>query len=360
MRERSMIWRMFFMAQIWFGKNKVLSNVLDNKCVIFACMTGKSCLCGNYNLLVLLGPTASGKTRLAAKLAALLGGEVISADSRQVYRGMDLGTGKDYSDYFVEGTQVACHLVDIVDAGYHYNVYEYQRDFLEIYKRLADKQVFPLLCGGSGLYLEAVLQGYRLTEVPPDETLRNELISLPHETLVARLAELRPLHNTTDTETKKRTIRAIEIALYTDAHPIEAVEYPRLIPLVVGLLPNRDSRRESIARRLEERLDAGLVEEVEKLLKQGITPEGLEYYGLEYKFLTRYLMGEYSYDTMKMLLTTAICQFAKRQMTWFRRMERQGMAIHWLDASEPVALQAERVLALLKGEPAPDPESKRP
>ena len=348
------------MAQIWFGKNKVLSNVLGNKCVIFARMTGKSCLCGNYNLLVLLGPTASGKTRLAAKLASLLGGEVISADSRQVYRGMDLGTGKDYSDYFVDEKQITCHLVDIVDAGYHYNVYEYQRDFLEVYNRLAGRQVFPILCGGSGLYLEAVLHGYRLTEVPPDETLRSEMASLPHEALVARLAELRPLHNTTDTETKKRTIRAIEIALYTDAHPIEEVAYPRLNPLLVGLLPNRDLRRESIAKRLEERLDAGLVEEVARLLEQGITPEGLEYYGLEYKFLTRYLKGEYNYETMKMLLTTAICQFAKRQMTWFRRMERQGMAICWLDASEPVAMQADRVLAILKGESAPGPESKSP
>jgi len=320
---------------------------LDNKCVIFAAMTGKDCFFGNYNLLVVLGPTASGKTRLAARVASLSGGEIISADSRQVYRGMDIGTGKDYSDYWVDGKQVPCHLIDIAEAGYHYNLFEYQRDFLRVFQDISERGVFPLLCGGSGLYLEAVLQGYRLTSVPPDPVLRGELEQLSQKELTARLAGLRPLHNRTDSETRKRTIRAIEIALYADAHPFEPDDYPKLTPLVTGLLPDREIRRERIARRLDERLKAGLIEEVEALLHRGIPAEGLEYYGLEYKFVTRYLTGHDSFDTMKAQLTIAICQFAKRQMTWFRRMERRGFTIHWLDACLPMEDKVEKIINLL-------------
>lgn len=321
-------------------------------------MIGKGCFCGNYNLLVILGPTASGKTRLAARVASRVGGEVISADSRQVYRCMDLGTGKDYSDYWVSGKQVPAHLLDIVDAGYHYNVYEFQRDFLRVFRDITQRGVFPLLCGGSGLYLEAVLQGYRLTEVPPDPVLRSQLEMLSQEELTARLASLRPLHNRTDSETRKRTIRAIEIALYADAHPLEPNDYPQLRPLVVGLLPDRETRRERIARRLEERLGAGLIEEVQALLNRGISAEGLEYYGLEYKYVTRYLTGCNSFDAMKSQLTTAICQFAKRQMTWFRRMERQGQVIHWIDPSTSIDQQTDSVLRLLLPAEMSGPDAK--
>lgn len=296
-----------------------------------------------YDLLAVIGPTASGKTAFAVRLALALGGEVISADSRQVYRGMDIGTGKDLEEYVVEGQQVPCHLVDIVEAGYKYNVFEYQADFLRVWEDCRRRGVVPVLCGGSGLYVEAVLKGYKLLAVPVNEELRASLEGIPLPELAARLATYKKLHNTTEIDTPKRAIRAIEIEEYYRTHPYEEKDFPQLHPLIVGVEVSREVRRERITRRLHERLEQGMVEEVRQLLDSGVAPEDLIYYGLEYKYLTLYLTGKLSYDAMVEQLNVAIHQFAKRQMTWFRKMEREGFEIRWLDAGLPLEERVERV-----------------
>lgn len=286
-----------------------------------------------FNLISVVGPTASGKTALAVRLAAELGGEVISADSRQIYRGMDIGTGKDLGEYSWKGRKVPCHLIDIVEAGAKYNVFEYQNDFLKVWEDCRQRGVFPVLCGGSGLYVEAVLKGYKLLAVPVDEELRASLAGLALPELAQRLAGYKKLHNTTDVDTVKRAIRAIEIEEYYLTHPYEEKDFPELRPLIVGVDVSREVRRERITARLHARLQEGMVEEVKRLLDSGIKPEDLIYYGLEYKYLTLYLTGELGYEEMVEKLNVAIHQFAKRQMTWFRKMERDGSDIHWLDAS---------------------------
>ena len=300
-----------------------------------------------YNLVTILGPTACGKTTLAVALADRLKTAVISADSRQVYRSMDLGTGKDLAEYVVDGREVPYHLIDIVDAGYKYNVFEYQRDFLKAYEALrADGQV-PVLCGGTGMYLEAVLRGYRLVEVPEDKGLRASLADKTLDELTEILRGYKQLHNTTDVDTCKRAIRAIEIEEYYRTHAVNIREFPEIKSLTIGLDVSRELRRERISRRLRERLDQGMVDEVRSILAAGVSPEDLIYYGLEYKFLTMYVIGELTYDEMVNQLEIAIHQFAKRQMTYFRGMERRGVPIHWIDAELSTEEKVEQILQLL-------------
>ncbi|MDP2888369.1 MAG: tRNA (adenosine(37)-N6)-dimethylallyltransferase MiaA [Bacteroidota bacterium] len=298
-----------------------------------------------YNLITILGPTASGKTAVAAKVASVLGGEVISADSRQVYRGMDLGTGKDYADYLVDGKPVPYHLIDIVDSGYEYNVYEYQKDFLRVFSEISDRQKLPVMCGGSGLYLEAILKNYKLIQVPVNEALRESL----DDKLLWELTEIlrsykNYLHNQTDTESSKRAIRAIEIEEYYLTHPEIDTGMPEIRSLVVGVKFDRDSRRKRITIRLEQRLKDGMLDEVQRLLDSGLTPEQLTYYGLEYKYMTQYLTGQLTFQQMFDGLNVAIHQFDMRQMTWFRRMEKQDIDIHWLDGYMPLDEKLETIL----------------
>ena len=299
------------------------------------------------DLITILGPTASGKTPLAAALADRLGTEIISGDSRQVYRRMDLGTGKDLVDYTVEGRQVPYHLIDIVEPGYKYNVFEYQRDFLKAYQEITAKNKLPILCGGTGMYIESVLKGYRLLPVPENPELRASLEGKSLEELTGILEGYKKLHNSTDVDTAKRAIRAIEIEEYYKQQPAEYREFPSLKSLIIGVDIDRELRREKITRRLKQRLDEGMVEEVRGLLAEGIDPENLIYYGLEYKFLTQYAIGELIFDEMFHQLETAIHQFAKRQMTWFRGMERRGFTIHWLDATLPMEEKIEHITNLI-------------
>ena len=300
-----------------------------------------------YNLIVILGPTASGKTALAAHLAKALDGEIISADSRQVYRRMDLGTGKDYADYVVEGQRIPAHLIDIREPGYKYNVYEFQNDFFHVFEDLQKRGKWAILCGGTGLYIEAVLQQYKMIHVPANPALRELLKDKPLAELEEILSEFRILHNSTDTDTHKRAVRAIEIETYYQSHPEIEVQLPEIRPLLIGVDIERDVRREKITRRLQQRLQEGLVAEVEALLAEGLSAEDLIYYGLEYKFVTQYVTGRLSYDEMVTQLNTAIHQFAKRQMTWFRGMERRGIAINWVDVNQPVKERVEKILGLL-------------
>ena len=300
-----------------------------------------------YDLITILGPTASGKTPLAAALADRLGAEIISGDSRQVYRRMDLGTGKDLVDYTVEGRQVPYHLIDIVEPGYKYNVFEYQRDFLKAYEEITAKNKLPILCGGTGMYIESVLKGYRLLPVPENPELRASLEGKSLEELTGILAGYKKLHNSTDVDTAKRAIRAIEIEEYYKQQPPEYREFPSLKSLIIGVDIDRELRREKITRRLKQRLDEGMVEEVRGLLAEGIDHENLIYYGLEYKFLTQYAIGELTFEEMFHQLETAIHQFAKRQMTWFRGMERRGFTIHWLDATLPMEEKLEQITKLI-------------
>ncbi len=295
-------------------------------------------------MITILGPTASGKTDLAARVALELGGEVISADSRQVYRGMDLGTGKDLQDYIVNGIPVPYHLIDIAEAGYQYNVYEFQRDFLKIWGDLQQRGIFPVMCGGSGLYLESVLKGYKLVQVPLNENRRRELEALSLEELTSILESYKSLHNTSDIENKKRAVRAIEIEEYCAAHPEVDLSFPEINSLIVGVKYDRNSRRNRITQRLKQRLDEGMVDEVKRLLDSGLSADDLTYYGLEYKYLTLYLTGELSFEEMFGGLNTAIHQFAKRQMTWFRKMERDGFNIHWLDGYMPTEEKVEKIM----------------
>jgi len=289
-----------------------------------------------YNLLVVLGATATGKTSLAVNLAKDFNGEIISADSRQIYRGMDLGTGKDIEEYVVDGVEIPYHLIDIADAGYKYNVFEFQQDFVKAFEDISSRKRLPVVCGGTGMYLEAVLKGYKLIAVPKDQSFRDELESKSLEELEVILRSYKDLHNNSDLEKKKRAIRAIEIERYYAANPQIDMEYPEMNPLLVGIKFDRESRRDRISLRLKERLKSGMVEEVEGLLKSGVSAEDLIYYGLEYKFLTQYVTGQITYDEMFSGLEIAIHQFAKRQMTWFRKMERSGSNIHWLDGYMPL------------------------
>ena len=300
-----------------------------------------------YDMVVVLGPTASGKTDVAANLAYKLGGEIISADSRQVYRNMDLGTGKDLESYRIQGVEVPHHLIDIADAGYQYNVFEYQRDFLKVYDDLKARNVFPIMCGGSGMYLEAVLKGYRMIQVPVDEMRRVELQTLTLNQLTEILKTYKTINNTSDIENKKRAVRAIEIEEYCLIHPEADLSFPTINSLIAGVKYDRDSRRRRITSRLKQRLENGMIEEVEHLLGKGLKPEDLTYYGLEYKYLTLYITGQLSYDEMQNNLNIAIHQFAKRQMTWFRKMEREGFNIHWLDGYMPLDEKIERILSWL-------------
>ena len=300
-----------------------------------------------YDLITILGPTASGKTPLAAALAYRLQTEIISGDSRQIYRQMDLGTGKDLEDYTVNGQDIPYHLIDIVEPGYKYNVFEYQRDFLKAYQGIVSRNKLPILCGGTGMYLESVLKGYRLIPVPENKELRESLSSKTLDELTAMLAEYKTLHNTTDVDTAKRAIRAIEIEEFYKHQPAEHREFPALNSLIIGVDIDRDLRREKITRRLKQRLENGMVDEIKHLLEEGIDPEDLIYYGLEYKFLTLYVTGKLTYDEMFHQLETAIHQFAKRQMTWFRGMERRGFTIHWIDAQLPMETKVEKILNLM-------------
>lgn len=286
----------------------------------------------DYDLIAILGPTASGKTQFAAALASRLDTEIISADSRQIYKEMNLGTGKDLADYTVNGKQIPYHLIDIAEPGYKYNVFEYQRDFLKAYETVRLKGKLPIMCGGTGMYLESVLKGYRLLPVPENPELRARLNGKSLDELTEILKQYKILHNTTDVDTAKRAIRAIEIEEYYAHTPVDERAFPQLNSLIVGIDIDRELRREKITRRLQQRLEEGMVEEVRDLIKKGIKPEDLIYYGLEYKYLTLYVIGELTYEQMFHDLEIAIHQFAKRQMTWFRGMERRGFTIHWMNA----------------------------
>ena len=298
-------------------------------------------------LLTILGPTASGKTTLATRLAYELKGEIISADSRQVYKGMTIGTGKDLDDYIVEGTPIPYHLIDICEPGTKYNLFEYQRDFLNAYEYIVRRNRQPVLCGGTGLYIEAVLRGYQLSPVPQNRELRSTLEGKSLEELTTILQELKAknhstMHNRTDIDSPQRAIRAIEIEEYNLHTPTENRQVPPIPSTIIGTWVDRETRRTRITQRLKLRIEEGMVDEVRHLL-QTVTPEDLMYYGLEYKFVTEYVLGRTSYQEMFSRLETAIHQFAKRQMTWFRGMERRGLTIHWVDTRLPMAEQIAQV-----------------
>lgn len=301
-----------------------------------------------YNMVSILGATASGKTSVAAHLARKLNGEIISADSRQVYRGMDIGTGKDLDDYTIGGITIPHHLIDIADAGTQYNVFEYQRDFIEVFDNIRKRGKLPLMCGGSGLYLEAVLKGYKLIHVPVNEALRTRLADKTLDELSSILKSYKTLHNKTDVDTRKRAIRAIEIEEYYQTHPQTDLYFPEINSLVVGVKFDRDSRRRRISQRLKARLNEGMIDEVKTLLDSGIAPESLIYYGLEYKYITLHLTGQLTYNEMFSQLETAIHQFSKRQMTWFRKMEKQGIQIHWLDGYMPTSEKIDKIIEWLE------------
>ena len=308
-----------------------------------------------YDLITILGPTASGKTRLAARLADSIGGEIISADSRQVYRGMDIGTGKDLSDYVVDGRTVPYHLIDIAEPGYKYNVFEFQRDFLAAYESIRSRRHVPILCGGTGLYLESVLRGFRLIPVPENPELREQLSTKSLAELTEILASYKTLHNTTDVDTPKRAIRAIEIEEYYRQQPVESRTFPSLHSLTLGVSISREQRRENISRRLRERMAEGMADEVRRLLHKGLAPEDLIYYGLEYKYVTLFVTGSIDADTMTRQLEIAIHQFAKRQMTWFRGMERRGVHIQWLDYALPEAEKIKQIKQMWQAQEATNP-----
>ena len=308
-------------------------------------------LCRVKKMITILGPTASGKTPVAARLASEIGGEVISADSRQVYRRMDIGTGKDLADYVVDGHQIPFHLIDIREPGTKYNLFEYQQDFYDVYQDIRRRGKEPILCGGTGLYIEAVLKGYKLSPVPQNQQLRDSLEGKSLAELTQLLTELKArngsnMHNTTDVDSCQRAIRAIEIETYNLEYPTPRRELPAVDSLIIGIDIDRDLRREKITRRLRKRLEEGMVDEVQALLDEGIPAEDLIYYGLEYKFLTEYLTHQITYDEMFTRLEIAIHQFAKRQMTWFRGMERRGFEIHWIDATLPMEEKIERIKEL--------------
>ncbi|MCD7975721.1 MAG: tRNA (adenosine(37)-N6)-dimethylallyltransferase MiaA [Tannerellaceae bacterium] len=302
----------------------------------------------NYELITVLGPTASGKTSFAAALAAYLDTEIISGDSRQIYRSMDIGTGKDLADYVVNGKLIPYHLIDICEPGYKYNVFEYQHDFFRAYESIREKGKIPVLCGGTGMYIEAVIKGYKLLDVPENPELREFLKDKSLKELEEILSGYKVLHNKTDVDTAQRAIRTIEIEEYYKNEAPAQTEYEPIDSLIIGIDINRELRREKISKRLRTRLEEGMVEEVKGILATGVQPEDLIYYGLEYKFLTLYIIGEISYEEMVSQLEIAIHQFAKRQMTWFRGMERRGFTIHWLEATLPTEVKIEKTLHLLQ------------
>lgn len=302
----------------------------------------------NYELITIIGPTASGKTAFAAALAARLDTEIISGDSRQVYRSMDIGTGKDLADYVVDGKQIPYHLIDICNPGDKYNVFEYQHDFHKAFEEIRKKGKLPILCGGTGMYIESVLRGFKLLDVPQNPALRESLKGKSLAELELILASYKVLHNKTDVDSAQRAIRAIEIEEFYKTEAPDKREYAPINSLIIGVDIDRDLRREKISRRLRARLDEGMVDEVRAILATGVKPEDLIYYGLEYKFLTLYIIGQLTYDEMVSQLEIAIHQFAKRQMTWFRGMERRGLHIHWLDATLPTDEKINNVLALIQ------------
>lgn len=296
-----------------------------------------------HKLITILGPTATGKTTVVAALAAKINGEVISADSRQVYRGMDLGTGKDLDDYLVNGAEVPYHLIDIADPGDEYNVYRFQQDFSAAYDDIRKRGKKAIMCGGTGMYLESVILGYEMKEVARNESLRKELESLSESELVEKLKSLRETHNVTDTLDRDRLIRAIEITSSPVPHPPSLRFLPEIKHVVFGISLPREKVRERITMRLKQRLEEGMAEEVQTLLDSGLQPEQLEFYGLEYKYLTQFVTGVISQEEMFRLLNTAIHQFSKRQMTWFRRMEKKGVEIRWIDGEMPLAEKIEAI-----------------
>ena len=306
-------------------------------------------------MITILGPTASGKTPLAAALAQHVGGEIISADSRQVYRRMDIGTGKDLGDYTLnikhETLKIPYHLIDICEPGTKYNLFQYQQDFFDAYQAIQGRGAVPILCGGTGLYIEAVLKGYKLSPVPQNQALRDSLEGLSLLELTEMLTELKArtgsvMHNKTDVDSCQRAIRAIEIETYNLEHPLPRRELPPVDSLIIGVDIDRELRRRKITKRLKDRLDGGMIDEVRGLIDEGIAEEDLIYYGLEYKFVTEYIVGRLSYDEMFSRLEIAIHQFAKRQMTWFRGMERRGFTINWIDATLPMEEKIKRILEL--------------
>lgn len=301
----------------------------------------------NYELITIIGPTASGKTAFAAALAARLDTEIISGDSRQVYRSMDIGTGKDLADYMVDGKQIPYHLIDICNPGDKYNVFEYQHDFHKAFEEIRKKGKLPILCGGTGMYIESVLRGFKLLDVPQNPALRESLKGKSLAELEQILASYKVLHNKTDVDSAQRAIRAIEIEEFYKTEAPDKREYAPINSLIIGVDIDRDLRREKISKRLRARLDEGMVDEVRAILATGVNPDDLIYYGLEYKFLTLYIIGQLTYDEMVSQLEIAIHQFAKRQMTWFRGMERRGLHIHWLDATLPTDEKINNVLALI-------------
>ncbi|NSW46280.1 MAG: tRNA (adenosine(37)-N6)-dimethylallyltransferase MiaA [Bacteroidales bacterium] len=301
-----------------------------------------------FDIITILGPTACGKTKLATHLCYTIGGEIISADSRQVYKQMDLGTGKDLNEYIVNGKHIPYHLINIVEPGEKYHVYRYKQDFFAAYKIIKQHQAIPVLCGGSGMYIEAILRNYNLLEVPENTDLRKKLEQFSLEELTQILAQYKKLHNKTDVDTKKRAIRAIEIEEYYKQHYFNSPTYPSLNSLTIGLDIDREIRRQKITQRLKQRIDEGMIDEVRNLLQQGISANDLIYYGLEYKYITEYLLGYYSFDTFFTKLETAIHQFAKRQMTYFRGMQRRGINIHWLNANDDIQKNITKIIELYK------------
>jgi tRNA dimethylallyltransferase len=304
-----------------------------------------------HQMITILGPTASGKTPVAARLASVIGGEVISADSRQVYRRMDIGTGKDLDDYMVDGQKIPYHLIDIREPGTKYNLFEYQQDFYDVYQNIRQQGKEPILCGGTGLYIEAVLKGYKLSPVPQNQQLRDNLEGKSLAELTLLLTDLKAkngsnMHNTTDVDSCQRAIRAIEIETYNLKYPTPRRELPAVNSIIIGIDIDRELRREKITQRLKKRLEEGMVDEVQGLLHEGIPADDLIYYGLEYKFITEYLTHQLTYDEMFKRLEIAIHQFAKRQMTWFRGMERRGFTIHWIDATLPMEEKVDKIIKL--------------
>lgn len=317
-------------------------------------LTGIFCyLCFMKKLLTILGPTASGKTELATHVAYRLNAEIISADSRQVYRGMTIGTGKDLEDYAVNGADIPYYLIDICQPGTKYNLFLYQQDFYNAYTDIQKRDVQPILCGGTGLYIESVLKGYQLSPVPQNDVLRNTLVNKTLDELTIMLRNLKAkngnvMHNLTDVDTAQRAIRAIEIEMYNLEHPLPKREFPAIDSVIIGVDIDRELRREKISKRLRQRLDNGMVEEIKGLLEQGIPAEDLIYYGLEYKYITEYIIGKTTFKEMVHQLEIAIHQFAKRQMTWFRGMERRGFIIHWINAELPMKEKVNNVITLLE------------
>lgn len=297
-------------------------------------------------MITLLGPTASGKTNLAVHLAKEINGEIISADSRQVYQGMDIGTGKDLKEYEINGQKIPYHLIDILPAGAEYNVFRFQEDFLKIHQQIASEKI--ILCGGTGMYIESILKGYRLLEVPIDKMFHKKAMEISTEELSIQLQNIKKAHNTTDTSDKKRLIRALEIALYEQKHQDKINSFPTIQNTTFGISIERNILKERITKRLHDRLQEGMIEEVEKLLTNGVTTEKLYYYGLEYKFISQFLLNELSYDEMIKKLNIGIHQFSKKQMTWFRRMEKQGMKIHWLNGNLSIQEKIAEIMTTLK------------